>query len=527
MDPRRHCRAGLRRRRHLALLAVAASAWLAAGAGAHETATGVYRQILKLWAGVAHKEAVLSLVTLERRWAGQLNKLKGFQVATLTRLVQRDRLALVGPARLHQLAFEVHATRSYRDLLAHSVTINDRAVKLSLRYGEKSPEVRETAAVLLTSMAVLLRNYRYMEAASHHLTRATKLDPGLTVAFEWGASAEEEQGNLGSAARLLRRLVELQPDNFAGRLRVAMVEAKHGAREATGMLEGIVRSDHRSWVWIFAVQELARDYARSGRENEAIDLLRRASKELPARPGPVAGPRLSRSEPRPVAGDARSPRVARRARVGPRPLRRMAAPGCLRSPPPGSASRVPAPSREGTDLDGRGEAMRPAGVFLLWVVILGGPATAEVTVRLTEPRAGLPVFGKVEVTAKATATGEDVLSVEFFLDGRSVGKLAQPPWRMTVAIEETNQEHRIEVVAQGSEGGEVRDSVLVESIHVDNVVDLELQQLYVTVTRAGRRVFGLGEDDFTVLDRGQRQEIVTLAFGDLPGAVSPLSLHQL
>ena len=58
--------------------------------------------------------------------------------------------------------------------------------------------------------------------------------------------------------------------------------------------------------------------------------------------------------------------------------------------------------------------------------------------------------------------------------------------------------------------------MLVESIHVDEVVDLELQQLYVTVTRAGERVLGLKHDDFTVLDRGERQEIVTLAFGEVP-----------
>ncbi len=160
--------------------------------------------------------------------------------------------------------------------------------------------------------------------------------------------------------------------------------------------------------------------------------------------------------------------------------------------------------------------MRPAGILLLWVAVLGGTAAAEVSVRLTEPGAELPVFGQVEVVAEAHATGEDLLSVEVFFDGRSVGRLARPPWRMTVAVEEANQEHRIEVVARGSAGGEARDSVLVQSIHVDDVVDLELQQLYVTVTRAGQRVFGLGKGDFTVLDRGRRQEIVTLAFGDVP-----------
>ncbi len=160
--------------------------------------------------------------------------------------------------------------------------------------------------------------------------------------------------------------------------------------------------------------------------------------------------------------------------------------------------------------------MRAVGVFLLWVAILCGAAGAEVTVRLIEPGEGQPVFGEVEVVIEAYATDEEVSSVEVFLDGRSVGELARPPWRTKVAIEAGNRRHRIEVVARGSKGGEARDSVLVQSFRVDDVVDLELQQLYVTVTRSGRRVLGLGKDDFTVLDRGRRQEIVTLAFGDIP-----------
>ncbi len=274
-------RSGVRRRRRSALLVAVASAWLAVGAGAQEDAADSYRRILKRWADGAPNQAVLDLVALERRWARRLNALRRSQEAELSRLVGRDRLSLVAPARLHQLAFKVHATGSYRDLPAHSMTVNDRAVKLTVRHGKGIPEIRETAAVLLTSMAVVLRNHLHLEAAVLRLVRATELDPELAVAFEWAAATEEEQGHLASAAGLLRRLVELEPNNFPGRLRLAMIESKRGGRDATGMLEGIVGSDHRSWAWIFAVQELARDYARAGREEEAIDLLRRASAEYP------------------------------------------------------------------------------------------------------------------------------------------------------------------------------------------------------------------------------------------------------
>ena len=62
-------------------------------------------------------------------------------------------------------------------------------------------------------------------------------------------------------------------------------------------------------------------------------------------------------------------------------------------------------------------------------------AGAEVTVRLIEPSAGLPVFGEVGLVAEARGDGEEVLWVEFSLDGRPLARLAEPPWRTTVEIE--------------------------------------------------------------------------------------------
>ncbi len=65
------------------------------------------------------------------------------------------------------------------------------------------------------------------------------------------------------------------------------------------------------------------------------------------------------------------------------------------------------------------------------------------------------------------------------------------------------------------------------SIRIDEVVDLELQQLYVTVTRAGRRIPGIERGDFTVTDRGKEQRIVTFAFGDIPFSAVLLVDHSV
>lgn len=54
-------------------------------------------------------------------------------------------------------------------------------------------------------------------------------------------------------------------------------------------------------------------------------------------------------------------------------------------------------------------------------------------------------------------------------------------------------------------------------IHVDEVIDVELQQLYVTVSRpSGSPVLDLTAADFEVLDNGEPQAISTFSRGELP-----------
>jgi Ca-activated chloride channel family protein len=55
-----------------------------------------------------------------------------------------------------------------------------------------------------------------------------------------------------------------------------------------------------------------------------------------------------------------------------------------------------------------------------------------------------------------------------------------------------------------------------EEIHVDEVINVELQQLYVTVTRgSGAPVLDLTAADFEILDDGEPQAVSTFARGDL------------
>lgn len=54
-----------------------------------------------------------------------------------------------------------------------------------------------------------------------------------------------------------------------------------------------------------------------------------------------------------------------------------------------------------------------------------------------------------------------------------------------------------------------------QEIHVDEVINVELQQLYVTVTRGSSPVLDLTAADFEILDDGEPQAVSTFARGDL------------
>jgi Ca-activated chloride channel family protein len=140
---------------------------------------------------------------------------------------------------------------------------------------------------------------------------------------------------------------------------------------------------------------------------------------------------------------------------------------------------------------------------------------AKVWVRIAEPRNGAFVLGDVEIIAEVTAA-EPVAGVEFRVDGRTVGMVTSPPYRMRVDLGDDNIVHHFEVIARCTAGGEARDSVTTEPVPISDGIDVELQQLYVTVTNHGERVLDLQPADFKVSDDRTPQQLVTFERGDVP-----------
>ncbi|MEM8932749.1 MAG: VWA domain-containing protein [Acidobacteriota bacterium] len=159
-------------------------------------------------------------------------------------------------------------------------------------------------------------------------------------------------------------------------------------------------------------------------------------------------------------------------------------------------------------------------VGLLCGLIAGAPpalADEELLVVIERPEAGVPVFGDVEV--EVDLPGIDAARIErleLFVDDAFVDALRAPPWRFVVDVGEDNAEHRLEVVAQARDGGRASALLVTPAIRVDLELDASLRQLYVTVTRGARRVLYLDRDDFTVVDDGVEQALVTFERGDVP-----------
>ena len=141
------------------------------------------------------------------------------------------------------------------------------------------------------------------------------------------------------------------------------------------------------------------------------------------------------------------------------------------------------------------------------------PNNAQITV--FSPTPGRTVSGVVNFWADVSSQSNITLVI-FRVDGREVARFNEAPFESKVDLGPENREHTFEVVVRGNDGELARRITTTPPIRVDEALDLELRQLYVTVQRSGARVAGLKMDDFEILDDGQQQRAVTFEGGDAP-----------
>lgn len=144
------------------------------------------------------------------------------------------------------------------------------------------------------------------------------------------------------------------------------------------------------------------------------------------------------------------------------------------------------------------------------------PANDALQVWIDRPVGDVFVHGPVSIEVAVSGAEADKASVEFLVDGVSLGTMVQPPFRIKVDVGADNVEHDFEVIARTPSGATARTSVRTPILQVDDQLELTLQQFYVTATESGRRVLDLDRSDFRVVEEGEEQAIVTFERGDVP-----------
>lgn len=144
------------------------------------------------------------------------------------------------------------------------------------------PENRRfaTDAMLCAAYTVLEEGNR--PRASDLFDRLIRLDRTLPEALLGVGAIDERYGRFDAAVKQLRQLVEVDPANGEGRLRLAVNLVRLDRwEEAEGLLRELAEDTAQRWIRSLAVQELARGLVARGDLEGAREVLRRGLLELP------------------------------------------------------------------------------------------------------------------------------------------------------------------------------------------------------------------------------------------------------
>lgn len=141
--------------------------------------------------------------------------------------------------------------------------------------------------------------------------------------------------------------------------------------------------------------------------------------------------------------------------------------------------------------------------------------SGTIEVAVVAPPSAEPVFGEVAVVVSVNSL-EPVRKIELFVDGRFAGAREAPPYEWTVDVGEENRRHRFEAIAENMVGERAQSLVETPALGVDDAIDVELQQIYVTARRGESLVTDLQRHEISVLDDGEPQRLITFEGGDVP-----------
>ncbi len=144
-----------------------------------------------------------------------------------------------------------------------------------------------------------------------------------------------------------------------------------------------------------------------------------------------------------------------------------------------------------------------------------GAAAGPAGLRITSPLSETIVTGTTRLEVSLDAPG-DVRTVTFFVDGRAVCTVEQPPFACTWQAGDVVRPHHVRVVAVLADGRRLVDNVHTKDLGVVERVRTEAVLVPVIVTDHGRFVRGLKQRDFEVVEDGVAQPIASFASEEAP-----------
>ncbi len=149
------------------------------------------------------------------------------------------------------------------------------------------------------------------------------------------------------------------------------------------------------------------------------------------------------------------------------------------------------------------------------LAVIVAPAVDAIDLFVRSPRDGQVVFGEIDVEIEVLSAAP-VAEITITLDGEPAARLTAEPYRTRIDVGQDNRTHTFEITATDIHGESISQRIVTGTLAVNEAIDLELQQLYVTVTRGGDPVLDLDLGAFDVEDDNHRQKLVTFERGDVP-----------
>ncbi len=133
----------------------------------------------------------------------------------------------------------------------------------------------------------------------------------------------------------------------------------------------------------------------------------------------------------------------------------------------------------------------------------------ELRVRILEPKRGTAISGQTRAKAEVVVPEEKrVAKVEFLINENLLATLEKPPWETMIDVPPGLDLTYLNVVAELNDGARAEDVRFLNSpAHIDEV-DVNLVELYTTVTdKNGLLIRGLEQGEFEVWEDGRPQRI--------------------